>query len=252
MAFSEEALLEINTAHQKIHAKCAELFGRYFLLPLKNARAREFARQGFARRLQIMVHCIDKVFELVPPNIIDKPTRPDLIDITINIQAFMINVFGAIDNLAWIWVSEKNLKMPSGRPISGARIGLGPKYCEVRESFSPPFQDFLRKLDGWFDGMGDYRNALAHRISPYVPPYTVTNDNQSAYMELIRSMNVAMSEKDFETVERLVGELDRLGKFNPWLQHSFEEEAIPIYFHPQLLADFNTVESIGSRLIDEL
>jgi hypothetical protein len=42
----------------------------------------------------------------------------------INIQAFVFNVFGSIDNLAWIWVQEKSLAKEDGSAIPSAWVGL--------------------------------------------------------------------------------------------------------------------------------
>jgi hypothetical protein len=131
-------------------------------------------------------------------------------------------------------------------------VGLTSKNMRVRESFSPQFQGYLKTMDSWFDGMGDYRNALAHRISLYIPPYVVSTSDQAAYQDLGAQMSAAIMRKDSSDYDRLSREQEKLGRFSPWIQHSFEEEAVPIYFHPQLLADFNTIEDIGLRMLHEL
>jgi hypothetical protein len=41
-----------------------------------------------------------------------------------------MNVFGALDNLAWIWVSEKPLA------VDRIETGLGPKCKAVRASYA--------------------------------------------------------------------------------------------------------------------
>ena len=35
------------------------------------------------------------------------PSREDVIDATVNIQAFVFNIFACCDNLTWVWVLEK-------------------------------------------------------------------------------------------------------------------------------------------------
>jgi hypothetical protein len=250
--FSEKSLAEIWSNYRAVHQKYETLTMRYAMLELENQRAREFAKQGFPRRLRIMVQCINNVFAILPPEREDVPATEEILNATINIQAFMVNVFGSIDNLAWIWVQERNLMMPNGKPIPYINIGLTSKNVRVRESFSPEFQEYLKTIDSWFDGMGDYRNALAHRISLYIPPYIISTDNHAAYQDLGARMNAALMCKDFAEYDRLSSEQDKLGKFRAWMFHSIEEEAPPIYFHPQILADFNTIEDIGLRMLDEL
>ncbi len=89
-----------------------------------------------------------------------------------------MNVFGALDNLAWIWVSEKPLK------VARRQIGLGPKCEFVRASFSDEMRDYLTGLGDWFDHIIDFRDALAHRIPLYIPPYIVSQDNDAKYQAL--------------------------------------------------------------------
>jgi len=44
----------------------------------------------------------------------------------------------------------------------------------------------------------------------------------------------------------------KLGRFRPWVQHSFEEKAKPVVFHAQMLSDFNTVDELSRKMLDEL
>lgn len=67
-----------------------------------NERAREFAVHGLCRRLATLQHCLDRTFESIPPEA-DRPARDASLDATAFIQTFMVNVYGAIDNLERIW-----------------------------------------------------------------------------------------------------------------------------------------------------
>jgi hypothetical protein len=101
-----------------------------------------------------MVQCITNVFGIVPPEREDVPTTEEILNATINIQAFMVNIFGSIDNLVWIWVKENNVTMPNGKRLPHKYIGLAQKSVLVRQSFSPEFQEYLKTMDAWFEGMG--------------------------------------------------------------------------------------------------
>jgi hypothetical protein len=83
------------------------------------------------------------------------------------IQAIVMNVFGSIDNLAWIWVSKKRLD------VHHYSVGLIPKCKTFRETLSLEMQGCLHKLEPWFDYIVDYRDALAHRIPLFIAPYIV-------------------------------------------------------------------------------
>jgi hypothetical protein len=80
------------------------------------------------------LHCINRVFHLIPTHQKDLPKRNNLFDATVNIQAFVFNVFGTLDNLAWIWVTEREVTKADGALLPPAQIGLGKGYKLVREA----------------------------------------------------------------------------------------------------------------------
>jgi hypothetical protein len=79
------------------------------------------------------------------------------------IQAFVMNCFGCLDNLAWIWVLEKDVKGKGGRELQPTDVGLGKKY--VLNSFSRQFRDYLDRRRDWFANLIGFRDSLAHRIT---------------------------------------------------------------------------------------
>jgi hypothetical protein len=252
MYYSDDALKELKAGYNSVDGKLDHLVEKYFLLDLKNTRAKEFATQGFPRRLKIMVRCIDNVFGMIPPDRVEMPSRNELSDATINIQSFVFNVFGSIDNLAWIWVLEKGQKRADGTPIPDTYVGLGPKNDSVRATLSKAFREYLAGLEKWFEHIGELRHALAHRIPLYIPPYVIQKADEAAYRDFEAKMSDAIKKHDFEGYDQLSVEQMKLGRFRPWVQHSFEEGGVPTVFHAQMLADFNTVEELGRKMLDEL
>ncbi|MGB6176678.1 MAG: hypothetical protein WBF43_10170 [Methylocella sp.] len=250
--FSKKALEVLKKEHLAIDHKYKRLLVGYSEHGYKASRAKEYATNGFLRRLQTLVRCIDTVFKILPPDLAELPTHDELLDATINIQAFVFNVFGSIDNLAWIWVWEKGLTNDDGSPISPLLVGLGKKNKLVRDSFSPEFQECLSKLDKWFDNLDNFRHALAHRIPLYIPPYVVPNGKVAAYQQLIARMTEALNRLDFEEHERLSAEQMTLARFIPCVTHSFEEKVTPVFFHGQMLADFKTIEVLAQKILAEL
>ncbi len=57
-------------------------------------------------------------------------------------------------------------------------------------------------------------------------------------------MQTLSYEKDLKRIEEIQRERADLGTSNPLFVHSFSENARPLYLHPQLIADFRTVEEI--------
>ncbi len=252
MYYSDHALKQLAEGYAAVNGKLNNLLEKFILLELKDPRAVEFARQGLPRRLKVTVRCITNVFDDIPPERTVLPSRDELSDATINIQSYVFNVYGAIDNLAWVWMCEKGQKRHDGTPIPDTHVGLGPKNESVRGTLSQEFQDYLKTLDAWFEHLASLRHALAHRIPLYIPPYVIERKDEAAYKDFEKKMAEAAKKHDFAEYDRLSAEQLKLGRFRPWVQHSFEEKAKPVVFHAQMLSDFNTVDELSRKMLDEL
>jgi hypothetical protein len=250
MYFTEEVLKDLAREYENVPRKHAALMKAYLARAYREDRGREFAQHGFLRRVKSMARSITNVFTLLPPEKSDLPTSEERHDAEMNIQAFLFNTFAPTDNLAWIWVSEKNIRKPDGSELANREVGL--RKARIRQSFSAGFQEYLQTLDPWFGHLEDFRHALAHRIPLYIPPYMVDPKNEKAYRELEAGMNAAALRYDFKERERLAAEQKKLTFFRPWMTHSFTENAKHVVFHAQLLADFNTIDELGHKMLEEL
>jgi len=209
----------------------------------------EYANQGFMRRVGTLRRCIENVFTLIPPETEEIPNRQVLHDAQINVQAFFANVYGSLDNLAWVWVHERGLEST----IQRNRVGLRVQNTEVRSTLSAAFQEYLENRDEWMEHIIEYRDALAHRIPLYIPPGGVPTRNVDAYNDLAGRMQEALYVRwDPPEYERLSAEQERLLVFQPVITHSTRETTAHFPFHAQMIADFLTVEEIGYKMLDEL
>jgi hypothetical protein len=194
------------------------------------------------------MRCTRIVFDKLPPDRDDLPSEDDRTDSAIALQAFLFNLYGSIDNLAWIWVLEKGVTKTDGSKLSPFKVGLGSKNLEVRASLPVTFRVYLEGLSPWFENLENYRHALAHRIPLYIPPYAVRKSDEQAYRDLVKRLDDAFDRDDYEECERLLSDQEKMVEFSPWIAHSFAEQSVPIAFHPQLLADFNTLVEIAGRM----
>src|SRR5579862_8803813 len=123
--YSEQELSELRNAYIEIQVRGLELSQLFLQRSWSNLLAREHAHYGFCRRTKTLVRCIQNTFELIPPEQKEPPQSDTLNDTEINLQAFLFNEFGALDNLAWIIASEKGLKRSNGKPLNRLDVGLG-------------------------------------------------------------------------------------------------------------------------------
>jgi hypothetical protein len=73
---------------------------RDFAPSLTVERAQEYVGHGVCRRLKTIRRCIENIFEIFPiarKELLSEEERSDLV---INLQAFIINIYGLQDNLA--------------------------------------------------------------------------------------------------------------------------------------------------------
>ncbi|HEY6619346.1 MAG TPA: hypothetical protein VIY68_07365 [Steroidobacteraceae bacterium] len=248
--FSTENLAKLQQGRREVHKQFAELRQRYITRKYKSDRAREYATHGFGRRLGTLVRAIEQVYRILPPEREDIPERDEVVDATIAIQSFVLNTFGCLDNLVWIWVYEKDIKAKDGNELDLKNVGFGNK--QIRASFTDEFCAYLDSRQTWFEYLKSFRDSLVHRIPLYIPPYIVTPANLDEYNRLEQTSCEALQRADFKEYDRLQSEQKKLGLFRPWMTHSQFEKAPSIVFHSQLIADYVTIDEFGRTMLEEL
>ena len=253
-SFDATQLGRLLEEYVKVPKKYELLWEKYKNLDLKNKTAAEYCMHGFLRRFETLKRCIENIYTICPPKRSDKLFGNDLLDVTINLQTFIFNVFGCLDNLAWIWVNEKQLKNKKGRLLSGKAVGLMSAEHNkiVRESFSQSFQNYLDSSTPWYDEyLKSYRHALAHRIPLYIPPFCLNPEEAKQYEMLEEQKFEAIRQNNLQLLSQINEKQDRLGKFVPLTRHSNGENSLPVIFHAQILADWNTIIDIAEKFLDE-
>lgn len=214
---------------------------------LTNPRARTFALQGIGRRLPLIARGAHNIFTLYPPNAEELLSIETCDEVAIQFQAFAINMYGLMDNIAWVCVLE------SGGTPNPLKIGLFKR--EVKQYLPDELKDYVgapRPLT-WFSEYGKvYRDSTAHRVPPYLPSRTYTTEEGQTYKDLHHRATVALTEATrahadvaqamalMEQYEQLVQEKESLGSNSLLVALSLngEETTSPVYLHPQLLCDW--------------
>jgi hypothetical protein len=217
-----------------------------------NERAKEYILHGVSRRLGLLQRCIDKIFMLFPANRMEKLTQSDRQDLEINLHAFLINIYGIIENIGLALAYENDLiENKSAQKLHIKEINLFNK--RFQNLLNPKLKEYLTEdtIGKWYiEYAKNYRDALAHRIPPYVPPAALNDEEQRRFKDLDKELQSLTYEKDLERIEAIQDEQDSLGSSNPLFVHSFFEKAKPVYLHPQLIADYRTVEEILMKALD--
>jgi hypothetical protein len=207
---------------------------------LKVTKAREYMLHGVCRRISVIERCVENIYSIFPLNRETLLCREELSDIAINLHAFFINVFGLLDNLAWVLVFENN----KVKDIHRRDVGL---FNEKIKAVAPDsFRSYLNSghLEKWHDEyLKDYRDTLAHRIAPYLPPKTLTSVQQRSLEVLQQEFNEQIKSHNVERANELLDKDDGIGDPCPVFLHAIEDSKA-VYLHPQVITDFKTVEEI--------
>jgi hypothetical protein len=241
--YTDERLKHFENEYEKVTSglrKLIEVFLTKISPKLKNQRAKEYLEHGVCRRIRVLERSIERIYEIFPPSRKDKLTRDELADVQIYLHAFVINLFGILDNLAWVYVLEHNLEAEIG-----GRKGVG-LYAKGTQSILPLNLKAYINLDStkeWHEKyVKNYRDALAHRIPLYVPPLIVTDAEAAKWKELDGHTWECIRNHEFEALEDLEREKESLGVVCDMFSHSLSEsESKTVYIHPQILVDGATV-----------
>lgn len=251
MPYSDEEVDRAAEFYEEYRDRADAMTTQLFVRGYRHQDTREVIVHGFYRRLDTLRHCVDRVFEELPPQASD-PGSGTLMDVTVMLQCFYINVFGAVDNLARVWVREANVALPNGDPLPDRYIGFTAKNRAVRASVSPSMAAYLDSTAAWFDYLENYRHALAHRIPLYIPPKQVDQAEMDESQRLEREISLAYQERRIGEIPELRSRQISLGTFEPVIMHSYGEEAKPVRFHVQMLNDYATVIEFAEHVIAEV
>jgi hypothetical protein len=216
---------------------------------IKNERAKEYLFHGAARRLDVIERCVENIYSIFPLRRKKLLCRNELKDIDINLHAFFINIFGLLDNMAWVIMYENN----ESEVIDKMNVGLYKR--KTQQFFKDDFKNYLNSnsMKTWHDEyLKNYRDTLSHRIPLYVPPKILLKAEQKQ-LELIfdKRLRQAMREQDVDKIKRIQKEIDEFGGPAAIFVHSLSEAGEKVVIlHRQVITDFKTVEEIVEKFCE--
>jgi hypothetical protein len=186
---------------------------------LKSREARHHLKGGFNRRV-LMLQTGRKTIETITHSPRDRPIGVYLAtDLAIQLNAYYLNLCGALDNLAWAMQYEWDV-MPgvSERATSKGRNKIGlfvPPFLKALEKVKPTLQASLRQHDAWNQSLRSLRDPAAHRVPLFAIPGWV--DEQQA--EEARRLQAGAGEKgkagDHHGMMELIHQASNLGQYDP-------------------------------------
>lgn len=250
MNFTQEAIEAMKLKHQELRNVAAQQkIDLYHLSEqLTIERARVYLQQGVMRRLGVVERCVDRIFEIFPTDREKVLTKDEQDDLTINLHAFVINIYGILDNIAWVCTLQGGFVVT---PKSCLQIGLYKK--ETKPYLPPEVSAHMDQADmrRWFKEYAKfYRDSAAHRIPPYIPPKALTQEEAEEYKALATQSIEALRRMDLDTHESLIQRQNSLGRPIAYMALTLSEDdaSPPVQFHPQVLSDWLTIQDLIRQL----
>jgi hypothetical protein len=217
-----------------------------------DAGVREQLLHGAGRRISVLTRSLENLFTIFPP-LTTRPLPNDvLLDVQINLHAFVINLHGVFDNWAWAFVLRHGLLQDIGR-----RESVSLFKNATRRYLPASLRDWLlsERMTRWHtEYLKTYRDALAHRIPLYIPPKVHTPAEHAQDRAIETEKRSLMRTPDWDRINKLSSEQERIGGPCFTFLHSFSETdpLQPILLHPQVVSDNNTVVEFGQEFLGSL
>ena len=252
MFYTAEQARDLHREHDEVLRALQELQLRVVVqgqpMPA-DSRLREHLLHGAARRIGVIRRSVENVFSLFPPET-ERPLSLDtLADVQINLHAFVMNLYGIYDNWAWSYVLLHELEATIG---DRRRIGL---FKQATQSRLPGnLKDYLASTatTEWHEQYAkSFRDALAHRIPPYIPPAVFTETQGQRYNALENEKVECIKAHRWERLEEVWSEQANIGSPCFTFLHAFTEDTLPkpLILHPQMLSDGKAVVEFGNLFL---
>jgi len=251
MGYSEKQIENFEKEYNKVCQGLQDLMLQTVLAGQESTHAgvKEHLLHGSTRRLGIIKKSIENIFDYFPLTTTRPLNRDVLYDVQINLHAYVINLYGIFDNWAWAFVHRHDLL-----PQIGDRRGVGLFLKSTAKHLPQPLRDHLSSeaIYNWHQKyLKSYRDALAHRIPLYIPPLQVTHEEGKRFKQLESEKNNLMRSREWQKLDEIDKEMNKIGKPSFVFLHSYEEEPPkPVLLHPQLLCDGLAVVEFGLLYIE--
>lgn len=244
---------EVSQAKREVSQRLTELLHRVVeenerLKP--SPRVTEHLVHGAGRRMRMVVRALENIFTLFPPGA-QRPLPMDtVVDVQINLHAMLVNSYAANDNWAWAFVLRHDLL-----PAIPTKMGVGLFSAQTKKFLPDALNDYLHsdELTRWrIEYAKRFRDATAHRIPPYIPPFVLLADDQKRHDELMLWRQEALESERWARLAELEAEIEELHRPSLMFFNSLgaDEPSVGLYLHAQTVSDAMSFAEIGERFLD--
>lgn len=252
MSFSTQQIEQLNSYFQDVQGGMFDLACQTTIQgqPLEaTSQVREHLLHGVGRRIRTIQRAVSQIFCLFPLEQTKPLSQDALSDAQINLHAFVMNVYGLYDNWAWVFVLQHDLLDEVG---GRGNVGL---FKRKTQRFLPaPLRQYIEadRPTRWHNEYAKvFRDALAHRIPPYIPPAEFTDQDTVRFNALDAEESKCIKEHRFDRVDQIQKEKAEIGTPAFYFLHAFTEPEQPKLcpLHGQILTDCAAATEFGKLFL---
>lgn len=251
MVLTKENIIQIKRgyieAQQELNDTILKMIPFCDSLKTENKKAYDYCFYGVLRRIFLIKKCLENFERITPPErnkYLDDEQRKDL---NLFLHSFLLHISGGIDNLAWVWFYRRKIDKIEDPEKFRLKINLFNK--QYKKYLDREVIDKCSEFKPWYNLLKNFRNPAAHRVPPYIIPYTVDPNDEELHREL---ENKLFSTSDKKERLRIQKQIDDLRDYEPVYMHSFIEESEMVRFHPQAISDSRSVCVLVNLIVKQL
>ena len=249
----------------------------------KQTQLYNFAYYGILRRIEILNKCVENIFNIRNFYLETIPDNNELLDITINLQCFVVNLYGVLENLAWVYAICINFK------DSKYETSFFGKKNKLLDTLPENIRNSFVGDEKWLKYIKNIRDLLAHQEPFYIPPYCVIMEKRDKWQVLeqkksnVKNNFVAKLHKmakkrhssrspktisqimsdlkkqdeldiqENEIISKINKEQEKYTVFRPILvTNTNKKDFLSIQFYPQVLVDIKTIYEKVSLILKHI
>jgi hypothetical protein len=191
---------------------------------IKNGRALQHLKEGFNRRVLMMDAIFRFLLKQARKQGGERLSAYTAIELSTQLNAFYLNLCGALDNLAWALQYEHNL-LPEANESGKKRLQInlfGSLFLTALATKADTLVAALRKYESWNTDLRDLRDPGAHRIPIYAIPGLANKEDAARFQKLQDEANRRFQSGDHDGGMDLIFESQSIGTYQPIMVLSHE------------------------------
>jgi hypothetical protein len=221
---------------------------------IRSPRALQHLKEGFNRRV-LMLEASFRFLIRKAGEAGGKPVSPyTATELALHLNAFYLNLCGALDNLAWALQYEHNL-VP-GADEAGAKrqqVNLFSRpFLEALGNPAPSLVPKIREHVAWNTDLRDLRDPAVHRIPIYAVPAVADQQQGEQFKQLQQEAARLFESGDYDGGMELIFKSQSVGTYEPLMVLSDESAYTVRGIVGQIGKDDETFVSVSDAVLGHL